>query len=139
MSKEMYNRKKLYGLSGVLNSPNAECVCRLYSHYDWYRKRGQVRLSSEASGINASGQVVGISDGGGAFLYDGGKMVNLNSLLPTGSGWALQNATCINDSGQIAGFGSINGYVHGFLMTPIPEPTTLLLLGLGGLIVRKRP
>ncbi|HEY5140786.1 MAG TPA: hypothetical protein VIJ25_15940, partial [Methylococcales bacterium] len=42
MSKEVYNMIKLCGLAGVLYSPNAECVCRLYSHYNWYRKRGQV-------------------------------------------------------------------------------------------------
>ena len=43
MSKDVYNKFKSYGLSGVLNSPNAECVCRLYSHYDWYKKTGQVK------------------------------------------------------------------------------------------------
>lgn len=51
MSKDVYNKFKSYGLSGVLNSPNAECVCRLYSHYDWYKKTGQVRRGYLDNGI----------------------------------------------------------------------------------------
>ena len=42
MSREVYNMIKLCGLAGVLYSPNAEYVWRLYSHYDWYKKVGQV-------------------------------------------------------------------------------------------------
>ena len=52
MSKEVYNMIKLCGLAGVLNSPNAECACRLYSHHDWYKKRGQV--STQKLGENGS-------------------------------------------------------------------------------------
>jgi hypothetical protein len=59
MSEKVYNAAKLYGLSGVLNSPNAESVSRLYSHYDWYKKMGQVKricpFSSEALHIYLRG------------------------------------------------------------------------------------
>ena len=36
-----------------------------------------------------------------AFLYERGKMVNLNDLIPAGSGWLLDAALDINDRGQI--------------------------------------
>jgi len=77
---------------------------------------------SAALGINLAGQVVGIADTAGgeeqAFLYDG-SMINLNSLLPPGSGWELTGAAAINDAGQITGTGVHSGVTRGFLMTPI--------------------
>ena len=69
--------------------------------------------NSFASNINNSGQVVGGAEGvaGGAahihaFLYSGGKMIDLNSLVDPSSGWTLGVATAINDLGQIAGVGT---------------------------------
>jgi probable HAF family extracellular repeat protein len=89
-----------------------------------------------AYGINASGQVVGQSSNGHGFLYSGGVMTDLNSLLPAGSGWQLVNANAINDSGQIVGDGVINGQDHAFLLDTspadfTPEPGSLALLGVG--------
>jgi probable HAF family extracellular repeat protein len=75
-----------------------------------------------SKGINASGQVVGYSvskDGSlyRAFLYSGGAMIDLNSLLPANSGWfRLTEAYAINDFGQIAGSGIVNGATHAFLL-----------------------
>jgi probable HAF family extracellular repeat protein len=102
-------------------------------------------LYSSAAGINASGQVVGVSSPNSwfqalqspkdhAFLYSGGKMINLNSVLPAGSGFSLLAAVGINDKGQIAAQGSDG---RAYLLTPdgvaaAPEPSALVLLALGG-------
>ena len=45
-------------------------------------------------------------------------MTDLNSLIPAGSGWVLEAAKAINNAGQIAGFGMINGAEHAFLLSP---------------------
>jgi len=95
--------------------------------------------SSEAIGINASGQVVGYSGTSGvpyahAFLYDDSAtphMRNLNSLIPSDSGVTLTEAQGINDLGQIAATGTINGQTHAFRLTPNSAyPAQLQLTGI---------
>jgi probable HAF family extracellular repeat protein len=81
---------------------------------------------SEALGINNSGQVVGNARAGTAppraFLYTNGVRVDLNTLIPPNSGWTLSSATVINDAGQIAGNGQINGQFHAFRLDPVISP-----------------
>jgi len=88
-------------------------------------------INSIALGINDIGQVVGkseISIAGQlyseAFLWQDGKMTDL------GMGTAL----AINNNGWIVG----QIYEQAVLWKPIPEPVTLLLLGLGAVMLRKR-
>ena len=38
---------------------------------------------------------------GGQLIYSGGTLQNLNNLIPLGSGVTLENATAINNNGQI--------------------------------------
>jgi probable HAF family extracellular repeat protein len=90
---------------------------------------------SLGAGINNHSAVVGWSyilsfdNERHAFLYTSATgMVDLNSLIDGFSGWILQNALAINDTGQITGDGFINGQQHAFLLTPVPEPTTATLL-----------
>ena len=81
-------------------------------------------LESYANDINSASQVevvgkTGALDANGylvwhAFAWQNGVMTDLNSLLPANSGWVLQTANAINDSGQIAGWGTINGQTHAF-------------------------
>jgi probable HAF family extracellular repeat protein len=62
--------------------------------------------SSVARGINSNGQVVGSATTNGiahAFLYSAGIMTDLNSLVPTHSGWTQTDANAINDNGQVVG------------------------------------
>ncbi len=114
--------------------------------------------NSLAEGVNNAGQVVGScfsSDfsADAAFVFSGGTMKDLNSLIVPGSSFYLDNASGISDTGFITGLGSDgNGNQYGFLLTPInapvPEASTtvslglLLALGMGGMVVaarRKKP
>jgi len=107
--------------------------------------------TSRAWGVNFSGQVVGDSDNNNtpdltythAFLYSGGTMRDLNTLIDPSSGWIVDTARGINDSGQIAGSGFRVGDEftrYAFVLTPIPEPSSFVLaaLGLIGLAVWRR-
>lgn len=99
---------------------------------------------SYAYGINDDGLVVGVAekaDGSTvAFLHNGIEMLDLNDLIGQGTGWELGGATAINSSGQIVGYGRLNGTgaTKAFLLTPepVPEPAAwiialLFCLGLG--------
>jgi probable HAF family extracellular repeat protein len=102
-------------------------------------------LYSYAEDINNQGWVVGnygASFGrGGAFLYNGSEMLDMNDLLESGSkDWNLRVAKSINDNGWIVGYGQYNGHDRAFLAIPVPEPTSLIVVGLGAgwLALRRR-
>jgi probable HAF family extracellular repeat protein len=77
-------------------------------------KMTDLGLNFFPAAINDNGVVVG-----GPMIYTGGTLQNLNNLVPPGSGFTLDDATAINDNGQIV----VNGYnaqgqEHAFLLTP---------------------
>jgi len=77
--------------------------------------------------LNNLGHVVGYSWDGRrrerAFLYADGVMRDLNELVKPNTGWTFLIATGINDKGQIAAVGQINGGPPtAFLLTPKREP-----------------
>ena len=102
--------------------------------------------NSSGFGINNSGDVVGMSDTMGnavshPFLYTEGKMYDLYDLLPHDSGVSVLliagAGNPINDLGQIAAYGDIDGQQAVFLLTPIavPEPSAGLLASVGVVVV----
>jgi len=82
---------------------------------------------SAAIGINNKRQVVGFGNTTGngglnhGFIWEDGKMADLNSLIPADCGWFLQQVSGINDRGQIVGQGikSATGQNHAFLLNPM--------------------
>lgn len=70
-----------------------------------------------AYGINDAGEIVGNSNAR-ACLWDSGGIHDLNAMIPTGTGWTLESAQWITQSGRIIGRGSLVGFPHAFLLTP---------------------
>ena len=107
---------------------------------------------SRARSLNNAGQIVGISSSSfftrgdeRAFLYESGLMLDLNALIPAGSGWSLKEATDINGGGQIVGRGTLNGQERGFLLTPtappvlLTEPDSAMALALDSVTFERAP
>jgi probable HAF family extracellular repeat protein len=88
---------------------------------------------SQAVAINDAGLVVGTArvsgKGDHAVLWDDSVWYDLNDLVDLPSGWLLTDACDINSSGQIVALGIPYGY--GFLLTPVPDPATLILFSAG--------
>jgi probable HAF family extracellular repeat protein len=96
--------------------------------------------ASYGDAINDLGQVVGgCGDAvagdqpGAAFVYTGGEMLDLSSLVVNPmAGLTLMAGEAINDSGQIAVYAvNADGGGQGVLLTPVPEPSTVILIGIG--------
>jgi hypothetical protein len=65
-------------------------------------------------------------------------MLDLNSLVTLPAGWTLTEAWDINNAGQIVGYASFNGLNRAFLLTPVPEPTTVASLCVLGMMFLRR-
>lgn len=123
---------------------------------------GNGHTYSSAADINNANFTVGYArayEVGGDFDFEhavywrpDGSVVDLNSLIDPNSGWSLNFANSISDTGWIAGeglfdpdgAGSIQPYVRGFVMrvpeAAVPEPTgfVLTMATMAGLSLRRR-
>lgn len=78
---------------------------------------------SVAYGINDQGDAVGLQvnsheDEDRAFLYAGGRMVDLNEVIEADEPWLMVEARAINGAGQIAGYALLGEREHAVLLTP---------------------
>jgi probable HAF family extracellular repeat protein len=82
---------------------------------------------SDAFGINEDAEIVGRAQFATddsrthAFFLGRCQMIDLNSSIPSDSGWVLQEARAINEDGEIVGFGQHQGQTHSFLLVPREE------------------
>jgi hypothetical protein len=109
---------------------------------------GSGYIGSLSQALNDNDQVVGKNavghaavwspagtPGGVSGLYDLNTWAHANTSIP--AGWTLNNAISIDNNGDIAGYGTNAsgtanmGFVITGFPTPTPEPSTLLLAGMG--------
>jgi len=95
--------------------------------------------SSYGVAVNNAGQVIGVYYDGKydhPYLWDSvNGMRNINGLLDpvSGAGWTIGAVNDINNLGQIVGQGQHNGNSRAFLLTPIPEPDSIIILICGAI------
>ena len=86
--------------------------------------------TSYGNRINNQGQITGSSCTSNgidhAFLYTNGQMQDLNNLIDPTLQVTLVYGAGTNDNGQIIADGNVNRTEsHAYLLTPVPEPSTL--------------
>jgi probable HAF family extracellular repeat protein len=129
-----YDINDLGQIVGDSSLANGEMHAFVWDAVNGMRDLGTSGLQSMANHINNQGIIVGaveVTPGNhraAVFDEEAGHEL-LQNLIPANTGWERLNyATDINDLGQIVGTGVLNGQNRAFLLTPIPEPSTLLLL-----------
>jgi len=81
---------------------------------------------SSAYAMNAEGQVIGASLACDfsvvrGFLWEDGRMIDLDRFVPPNSGISLTDPSSINDRGEIVIGGTLNGNQHAFVLVPCGE------------------
>jgi probable HAF family extracellular repeat protein len=106
------NKGEVVGFSDLAGDQNGTPN---FHAFLWTKRQGMIDLGtlpgdaySEALGINEAGQIVGVSYGvsfstSRAFVWQNGKMTDLNTLIHSGSHLYLLYANDVNDRGVIAG------------------------------------
>ena len=90
----------------------------------WWGSKHYLRFASAGTGSYVAGMndagvgvgVIGPANNQHAALFEHGKAYDLNTLIPSGSGWTLTKATAINNQGIVVGTGIRGGVQRGFLL-----------------------
>lgn len=119
-------------IAGSCKLPNGEIRAVIWGQDRTAQSLGTLGGTfSSSRAINNDGVAVGVSrDGSGrerAFMYSDNQMIDLNTIVGN-SDWEFLEAVDINNSGQIVGRGKLNGLDQNWLLTPVPEPSTVILL-----------
>ena len=140
-------------VSGVNNSGEAAGWVYVLGAFDYraFRHRdglltliGGPNSNTSTGDINDAGLVVGSfgpENARRAFVDDGTRFVDLNSLLEPGTGWVLYHAEGISNAGHIVGYGRERGGAErAFMLVPVPEPGSAALgaSAVAWLILRRR-
>ena len=100
---------------------------------------------SQAKDVNDQGEAVGQSGYSNfgeieAVLFKDGKVLDLNMLIPSNSGWHLSDAVAINNRGEIVGQGRApNGQGHAYLLTAFVDTDGDVRGRTGGTTARPSP
>jgi hypothetical protein len=90
--------------------------------YAWSPEQGGFKLldlsNMRINGVNTSHVLVGSLYGKAAVCWPGQSPLAISSLIKTedAKGWDFLEASGINDSGQIVGYGKFNGKMRIFLL-----------------------
>jgi probable HAF family extracellular repeat protein len=141
------NRGQITGNAAGYNKDNSPAVPNY--GFLWNQSTGLEAMVPDVSffGLNDAGQAVGVSSESAgitwnAMLYESGLLYNLNDLISPTTGIRLMEATGINNAGQIIAWGRVDlsdPHQHGYLLTPIPEPSTLALFSIAAATFLARP
>jgi probable HAF family extracellular repeat protein len=86
------------------------------------RVPGESTYGYTPEAINDHGTIVGFTESPTAqtraFIYNAGKLTDLNTLISPGLGITLTSAGSINNAGQIAVGGTTGGISHAYLLAP---------------------
>ena len=124
------------GAGPFIYQPETATMTAIPMHVEW--------TSGEGRSVNDLGWVVGYGSAGTSipFLFNGDSTYSLQDLLegPTAAGWDMVSGTGnaalgISDNGIITGRALFEGVTTGFVMIPVPEPSTYALLALGAVVV----
>lgn len=135
---------KIEGQANAINNHGLIIGSSDKGQFIWKNGNTEFFPSTWFNDLNDLGQIVGSTfsqQGYRAILMQDDIIYDLNNFIYGDNyGLTLQSAISINNNGQIVGLClTPSGKTESFLFTPIPEPATIGLLGLGGIAVfRKR-